>query len=216
MSRLSYYLLRMFISSGYILLAMNLSAQHNITLRGDTLILNNQAKFWINEELFFGSGTMPDKTYSYIYEAPNSLQKLIKNRNRKLLSRGFKGYKSKVVKFEKEIGHNRKEYDYNIIVLEMPEGKRYWCDIVNAFSNHEILLKTIETNTAEVTKVVENENPVDVSAELARLKKLLDSKAISQREYDLRKKKLLDSQKPVSASKHSKTSKPKPKPVIVF
>ena len=127
---------------------MHVCAQHNITLKGDTLILNNQAKFWINEEVSFGSGTMPDKTYSYIYEAPNSLQKLVNNRKRKLLSPGYKGYKSKIVKFEKEIGHNSKDYDYNILVLEMPDGRRYWCDVVNAFSNHEILLKT-ENNTAQ-------------------------------------------------------------------
>lgn len=214
MSRLSYYLLRIFISSGYILPAMNVSAQHNITLKGDTLILNNQEKFWISEEISFGSGTMPDKTYSYIYEEPNGLQKLINNRRRKLLSPGYKGYKSKIVKFEKEIGHNSKEYDYSILVLEMPDGKKYWCDVVNAFSNHEILLKTTENNAAVVTKDVENKNSDNVTAELARLKKLLDSGAISQNEYDLQKKKLLNSQKSASASKHPKTSTSKP--VSVF
>ena len=60
----------------------------------------------------------------------------------------FRNYKSKIVKFEKEIGHNSKEYDYNILVLEMPDGKRVWCDVVNAFSNHEILLKP-KNNTAQ-------------------------------------------------------------------
>jgi len=104
MNRVSYYLLRLFISSGYILISMNVSAQHNITLKGDTLILGNREKFWINEEISFGSGTMPDKTYSYIYEQPNGFQKLINNRKRKLLSPGYKGYKSKIVKFEKDIG----------------------------------------------------------------------------------------------------------------
>ena len=148
MRRLSYYLLRLFISLGYILPAMNVFAQHNITIDGDTLILGNREKFWINEEISFGSGTMPDKTYSYIYEEPNGLQKLINNRKRKLLQPGYNGYKSKIVKFEKEIGHNSKAYDYSILVLEMPDGKRYWCDVVNALSNREILLKT-ENSTAQ-------------------------------------------------------------------
>jgi hypothetical protein len=160
MNRLSYYFLRMFIGSGYILLAMHVCAQHNTTLHGDTLIVNNEAKFWINEEVSFGSGTMPDQAYSYIYEAPNSLQKLINNRKRKLLSPGYKGYKSKIVKFEKEVGHNKKDYNYNIIVLEVPDGKRYWCDVVNAFSNHEILLRT-EINTAQ--KVPDAPKPVTTS-----------------------------------------------------
>jgi hypothetical protein len=150
MSRLSYYLLRIFIGLGYILPAMNVSAQHNNTLKGDTLILNNQAKFWINEEVSLGSGTMPDKTYNYIYEAPNSLQKLINNRKKKLLAPGYKGFKSKIVKFEKEVGHNKKDYDYSILVLEMPDGKKYWCDVVNALSNHEILLKTESITTQKL------------------------------------------------------------------
>lgn len=141
-------LVRLFMSSGYMLLAMNVCAQHDITIKGDTLILNNRAKFWINEEISLGLGTMPDKAYSYIYEAPNGLQKLISNRKRKLLSPGYKGYKSKIVKFEKEIGHNKKDYDYSVLVLEMPDGKKYWCDVVNAFSNHEILVKT-ENNTTQ-------------------------------------------------------------------
>jgi hypothetical protein len=130
------------------LLVMNVCAQHNTTVRGDTLVVGSQAKFWINEEISFGSGTMPDKTYSYIYEAPNGLQKLINNRKRKLLSPGYNGFKSKIVKFEKEIGHNSKSDNYNILVLEMPDGRKYWCDVVNAFSNHEILSKT-ENNTAQ-------------------------------------------------------------------
>ncbi|MEP6950259.1 MAG: hypothetical protein ABI863_13325 [Ginsengibacter sp.] len=147
MSRL-FYLLRFFIGSGYILLAMNVCAQQNITVKGDTLIVGNEAKFWINQEISFGSGTMPDKAYSYIYEAPNSLQKLIKNRKRKLLSPGYNGYKSKIVKFEKEVGHNSKDYNFSILVLEMPDGRKYWCDAANAFNNHEIILKT-ENNTAQ-------------------------------------------------------------------
>jgi hypothetical protein len=214
MKRLTDCLLRMLINAVYILPVMHVSAQNNILLKGDTLILNNQAKFWINEEVKFGSGTMPDKTYSYIYEAPNSLQKLINinTRRRKLLSSGYKGYKSKIVKFEKEIGHNKKDYNYNILVLEMPDGKRYWCDVVNAFNNHEIQLNAPENNIVQVTKTESNNDPEDVNAELKKLKQLLDNGSISQQEYDIRKKKILDSQK--VTSKHPKTLKSKP--VSVF
>ena len=151
MRMIKYYLVRVFINSACILFATNLFAQHN-TLNGDTLILGNQAKFWINEEVIFGSGTMPDKSYTYIYEAPNSLQKIVNNHKRKLLSPAYKGFKSKIVKFEKEVGHNKKGYDFSILVLEMPNGTKYWCDVNNAYTNHEIVLKTTDNNGTEVTK----------------------------------------------------------------
>jgi hypothetical protein len=122
-----------------------------MTLHGDTLILNSDAKFWINEEITFGSGTMPDRSYSYIYEAPNGLKKLVNNHKRKLLPPAYKGFKSKIVKFEKEVGHNKKGYDYSILVLEMPNGTKYWCDVKNAYNNHEIVLKT-DNSGAQLTK----------------------------------------------------------------
>jgi hypothetical protein len=198
-----------------LLIVTNASAQNNISIKGDTLILNNHAKFWINEEVVFGQGTMPNKSYSYIYEAPNSLQKIINNHKRKLLSRGHQGYKSKVVKFEKEIGRNKKEYNYSIIVLETPEGKRYWCDVANAFNNQEIQFRTDESNVAQQKDTdANNNNSADVNAELSRLKKLLDDGSISQDQYDLLKKKLLDSQKTSSTSKRPKTTKAKP--VTIF
>ena len=141
----------MLISTVCILFTMKVLAQHPI-LNGDTLILNRDAKFWLNEELIFGSGTMPDRSYTYIYEAPNSLQKLVNNHKRKLLSPAYKGFKAKVVKFEKEIGHNKKGYDYTILVLEMPNGTKYWCDVKNAYTNHEIVLKTSENTGPQITK----------------------------------------------------------------
>lgn len=151
MRRTKYHIITIFISFACILFATNLFAQ-NTVLSGDTLIVSKDAKFWLNEELIFGSGTMPDRSYTYIYEAPNSLQKLVNNRKRKLLSPGYKGFKAKVVKFEKEIGHNKKGYDYTILVLEMPNGTKYWCDVKNAYTNHEIVLKNPENNGAQVTK----------------------------------------------------------------
>lgn len=169
----SFYLLRFLITWGYMALAMKVCAQHNITVRGDTLVLANQAKFWLNEEISFGSGTMPDKTYSYIYEAPSGLQKLINNRKRKFLAAGYNGYKSKIVRFEKEIGHNSKDYAYNILVLEMPDGRKYWCDVVNAFSNHEIFSKT-ESNTAE--KLPDAQKPSSSSKPASSLKQSKTSK----------------------------------------
>jgi hypothetical protein len=212
MNKICRYLGTLF-TNACLLIASNLFAQHNITLNGDTLILNNQEKFWINKEIILGTGTMPDGTYSYIYEAPNNLQKLIKDHRRKLLPPGYKGYKSKIVKFEKEIGQNKKDYNYTVLVLEMPDGRRYWCELADAFSNREIVSKPSENNNiAEVTKTVQDEKSDDVNEKLVRLKKLLDKGEISQQEYDLKKQKLLDSQK--TDLKPAKP--PKPKKITVF
>jgi hypothetical protein len=176
MSRIKYYVVKLFISTACILFATNMFAQHTI-LNGDTLTLNKEAKFWLNEELIFGSGTMPDRSYTYIYEAPNSLQKLVNNHKRKLLSPGYKGFKSKIVKFEKEIGHNKKGYDYTILVLEMPNGTKYWCDVNNAYTNHEIVLKTSENNGAQVT----NSEPAKDDANNLNNKKTDPQKATSKK-----------------------------------
>ncbi len=189
-------------------------AQNKISIKGDTLILNNEAKFWINEEVVFGQGTMPNKSYSYIYEAPTGFQKIVSDRKKKLLAPRYKGYKSKVIKFEKEIGHNKKEFNYNIIVLQMPEGQKYWCDVVNAFNNHEIQITASENNMMQVKDEEVKKGPANVSEELARLKKLLDDGSISREQYDLLKKNLLDSQKGSSATKRPKSTKAKP--VSVF
>jgi len=176
---MKYYIVRLFISSVCILFATNLFAQHN-TLNGDTLILNNQAKFWINEEVIFGSGTMPDRSYTYIYEAPNSLQKLVNNHKRKLLSPAYRGFKSKIVKFEREVGHNKKGYDYTILVLELPNGTKYWCDVKNAYSNHEIVLKTPDNNGAQVTKSEPDKDANDLTKKKSDSQKATSKKKASK------------------------------------
>jgi hypothetical protein len=140
MKRIKYYMVRLFISSVFVFFVTNLSAQR-ISMKGDTLLLGDDAKFWLNEEIVFGTGTMPNHEYSYVYEPPSSLQKLVNNRKRKFLSPAYKGSKSRIVKFEKEVGHNKKGYDYSILVLQMPNGSKYWCDVKDAYANHEILLK---------------------------------------------------------------------------
>ncbi len=180
------YFITLFIAVACMTLATNVSAQHNI-LHGDTLILNNHEKFWLNEEVVFGTGTLPNRAYSYIYEAPNGLQKLVNDHKKKLLPPAYKGYKSKIVKFEKEVGHNKKDYDYTILVLETADGKRFWCDIDHAYNNHEIVLKASDNGGG--TTVIRTE-PNKSDADFSKKKSLPDSKKT--------------------------TSKPKPKPVPIF
>ncbi len=129
-----------------VLFATTVSAQN---LHGDTLVLGGHDKFWLSEELVFGNGTMPDGSYNYIYEAPNALQKLVKDHKKRLLMPRYKGYKSKIVKFEKEIGRSKKDDNYSIVVLETADGNRFWCDVANAAANHEILSKEAEKNVTQ-------------------------------------------------------------------
>ncbi len=146
------YFLRMLTGWVGILLMVTASAQKGVVMHGDTMIVNSEAKFWLNRIIYFGSGSMPNKAYSYIYEAPNPLQKLINNHKKKLMGPGFRGFKCKVVKFEKEVGRSKKGDDYTILVLELPDGKRYWCDIANAYSNNEIVLNEPANRNENVTK----------------------------------------------------------------
>jgi len=145
MIRVKKYIITICISSACIFYGTTVLAQHTM-LHGDTLVLDNDAKFWLNEELIFGSGTMADKSYSYIYEAPNSFQKIVADHKRKLLPSVYKGSKSRIIKFEKALGHNKKGFDYTILVLEMPNGAKYWCDVRNAYTNREIVSNSSGNN----------------------------------------------------------------------
>jgi hypothetical protein len=170
MNRIELFILKFLICSSITFSFINASAQNNISLRGDTLILNNSAEFWINEEITFGVGTMPNKDYSYIYTAPNDLQKLISNHKRKLLTPGFEGFKARIVKFEKEIGHNKKDYSYDVLVLETPNGNRYWCNVVNAYASNEIVVKSAP-QVAKATPVKKISNSQSSTSKKAKTSK---------------------------------------------
>ncbi len=118
---------------------------------------------------------MPNRNYSYIYEAPNNLQKLISSHKKKLLTNGFEGFKARIVKFEKEIGHNKKDYSYDILVLEMPNGNRYWCDVANAYASNEIVIKSAP-QVAKATPVKKNSDSQNNTPKKAKTSK---PKAIS-------------------------------------
>ena len=165
------YFLGILVSCLGIILPVTSFAQSSVVMNGDTMIVNNDAKFWLDRIIYFGDGTMPDKTYSYIYEAPNPLQKLINNHRKKLLGPGFRGFKCKVVKFEKEIGHDKKYDRYTVLVLEFPNGQRFWCDIVNAYSSNEIVLNEPENKKEEVTKAEDNSKPEITKKKLTNSKK---------------------------------------------
>jgi hypothetical protein len=112
---------------------------NNIIVKGDTLILDNGSKFWIGEEVTLGTGLAPDKSFVYIYESPVALKNiLLSSKKRKSIPIMYAGHAGMIKKFEKD-GLHKKDYVYNIIVLQFVDGKQYWCDVQNALTNNEIL-----------------------------------------------------------------------------
>jgi len=178
MIRVKKYIITIFISSACIFYGTTVLAQHTM-MHGDTLVLDNDARFWLNEELIFGSGTMADKSYSYIYEAPNSFQKIVADHKRKLLPSVYKGSKSRIIKFEKALGHNKKAFDYTILVLEMPNGTRYWCDVRNAYTNHEIVSNASGNNGVALSKNDSKDDANDIKDKKPASKKTPSKKKTS-------------------------------------
>src|ERR1700744_3527616 len=107
------------------------SAQTDIILKGDTLILPNGVKFWVNEEVVIGNGTAPDKSFNFIYEPA-----LVSVLKRKPLGASYYNKKAIIRKFAKDANY-RNSYSYNIIVLDFGDKHKYWCDVRGALDNKE-------------------------------------------------------------------------------
>jgi hypothetical protein len=165
---------RVFIVAVCLFLAVKVSAQTSIIVKGDTIVLTNGARFWLGEEITLGIGSSPDKTFSYIYDPV--IHRITK---RGLLSADYSGKKATIKKFQRD-GAYKGGYSYNILVLDFGDPRRFWCDVQGALDNHEIL------------NPFNNKQDTSKEAKLLHLKKLLDSGEISQEEYETLKNKILD------------------------
>jgi Short C-terminal domain len=173
------FLLVCFVAAG------RLSAQTDIVLKGDTLILPNGAKFWLGEEVTLGNGTAPDKSFNFIYE-PGRVSVL----KRKPLSASYYNKRAVIRKFTRDANY-RKSYAYNIVILDFGDRRKYWCDVQGAIDNSELM-------NPYPTVAAADGGP---EAKLARLKKLLDAGAITQEEYETLKSKIVP---PDNAAKTTK------------
>jgi hypothetical protein len=113
--------------------AVNASAQYNILVKGDTIILPNGAKFWKGEEVTLGSGSLPDWSFQYVY-APEMLHITKK----KPLASIFSDRKGIIKKFERA-GEYKGSNSYNVIVLNFGDIRRYWCDVQGAIDSKELV-----------------------------------------------------------------------------
>jgi hypothetical protein len=166
-------------------IALKATAQTSITVKGDTLLLPNGSKFWLGKEVTLSSGSLPDKSFNFIYQP-----ELLYLKKKKPLDASYAGQKAVIKKFQRD-GIYKGGYAYNIIVLAFTGGKTFWCDVQNALSSNEIAGNRTEPPTSK-------------EARLLKLKKLLDDGEISTDEYRTLKNKLMNSDAPVNKTK-SKT-----------
>ena len=157
------------------LCAAGASAQNDITVKGDTLVLNNGMKYWLGEQVTLGAGSSGDKSFSFIYEPEIPYIK-----KRKPLDPGYFGQKGTVRKFQRD-GAYKNTYSYNILVLEFSNQKKFWCDVKGALANNEILADGNAGGQGGSR-----------DEKLARLKKLYDSGTITKEEYETLKSKIMN------------------------
>src|ERR1700733_6251392 len=156
-------------------IAIKASAQDQIIARGDTLVLPNGSKFWLGEQVMVGSGSLPDKTFSYIY-----VPEILHITKRKPAEASYSGQMATVKKFQRD-GAYKDGYSYNILVLDFSDRRRYWCDILGAVNANEIIDNNAKNGQQESKET-----------RLARLQKLYSSGQITKDEYETLKSKILN------------------------
>ena len=118
---------------GLLFCALRVYAQTNILLKGDTLILPDGAKFWKGEEVTLGDGSMPDRSFMYIYTP-----EILHMTKKKPLASIFSSRKAIIKNFKKD-GEYKHGYSYNILVLDFGDIRHYWCDVAGAVANKELI-----------------------------------------------------------------------------
>src|ERR1700712_230403 len=94
----------------FLFTVLKATAQKDIVLKGDTLVMPNGSKFWLGEQVTLGNGSSPDKSFSFIYTP-----ELYFIKKRQPLSAGFYNQQATIKKFERD-GNYKKSYSYNILV----------------------------------------------------------------------------------------------------
>ena len=183
---------RLFCFFAGIFLTLSVSAQTEIVVKGDTLLLPNGSKFWLGEQVTLNSGSLPDKSFNYIYE-PEKFR-IVK---KKPLSGSYSGLTANITKFQRD-GVYKGSYSYNIVVLDFGRKKTFWCDVQGALDNNEIV------NNLRITIKPSS----DKAAQLAKLKKLFDSGEITKEQYETLKSKLENGQDALNDKKPASEKKP--------
>ncbi|MBN8823574.1 MULTISPECIES: SHOCT domain-containing protein [unclassified Spirosoma] len=144
----------------------------------------SSAQGWIiktGDTLQLGKGTMPDKSFAFIYQDPANLTLARRNgfMGKDYLDNLYAGTRLVVKEFTTS---------GSTAIAVVRAGVRYYIQIENAIEAGELLPPSHYRKS-----IVSASQPVgSVADELLKFKKLLDSGGITQLEYDAQKKKLLN------------------------
>jgi hypothetical protein len=164
-------------------------AQDLPTIKGDTLYTTSGYKVVKDQDLKIGVGAMPDGDFKFIrtnqgslfnYSSTTGYQGLANQAN--ALPRNRSGSLMKVSKLQKR-GSEKRGYTYYVLSTGL---LKYEIDIENAIQAGEIVVPQ-----EYIKKAVGSTPPMSVADEIKKYKALLDAGAITQSEYDAKKKQLL-------------------------
>ncbi|MFX1707661.1 SHOCT domain-containing protein [Chitinophaga sp. CC14] len=140
------------------------------------------------DELKIGKGSMPNKTFSFIYQSPAGFATETSGDNYSNKRYAGTNMAGKSTKVKSLIAYGNKKTGYTIVArVGFGELVNYWIEIDNAVEGGELIppaayAKKEQSGTSTGGSVAD---------ELKKLKELLDSGALTQEEYNAQKKKLL-------------------------
>lgn len=140
------------------------------------------------DELKIGKGSMPNKTFSFIYQSPAGFATETSGDNYSNKRYAGTNMAGKSTKVKSLIAYGNKKTGYTIVArVGFGELVNYWIEIDNAVEGGELIppaayAKKEQSGTSTGGSIAD---------ELKKLKELLDSGALTQEEYNAQKKKLL-------------------------
>lgn len=165
-------------------------------MEGDTLITKSGFKITIGQDINLGTGSTPDGDFKFIRRNSTGFGTIMMmtdnnsyNKSQLSLPRNMAGHKGKVVKIVVR-GNQRIGQTFEPLIT-FGSG-RYEIDVDNAIAVGEIIVPE-EFRPKPNATVVEIKQNVSIADELTKLKKLLDDGVLTKEEYDIQKKKLLQS-----------------------
>ena len=143
-----------------------------------------------NDLIHLGEGTMPDKTFAYIFESPSimTMNTYVDYTQRKLPNM----YNNRDAKVHSLVVSGTKRAGFFILVRIKGQGiGGYYIHIENAIPANEIKVpEEFQVRKKEASQSTSS-TALSRADELAKWKKLLEDGTITQAEYDAEKKKLL-------------------------
>ncbi|KQM19842.1 SHOCT domain-containing protein [Chryseobacterium sp. Leaf201] len=163
---------------------------------GDTLITRSGFKINVGQDINLGTGSTPDGDFKFIRRNSTGFGTIMTmtdsnsyNKSQFSLPRNMAGHKGKVVKIVVR-GNQRIGQTFEPLIT-FGSG-RYEIDVDNAIAVGEIIVPE-EFRPKPKAAIVELKQNISIADELTKLKKLLDDDILTKEEYEIQKKKLLQS-----------------------